>query len=241
MQLTLAQGSQEAEAPDHFARRLGLKFTDTFLLSRALTHRSYLNENPEALEDNERLEFLGDAVLDFLVGAWLYKRYPEKREGELTRLRSALVCTEMLAEFARKIDLGRALRLGKGERSYGGRQRMALLCGAFEALVGALYLHNGMEDVSNFIEPLLEPVADQIVMDDHDRDPKSSLQETVQAQGFGPPVYRLVTTSGPEHNKTFVVEVVVNGKMLGSGAGSSKQAATKAAAQVALENIENFA
>ena len=126
MQSNPTQGAQESESPEAFVRRVGLPYKNIVLFSRALTHRSYLNENPDALEDNERQEFLGDAVLDFLVGAWLYKRYPEKREGELTRLRSALVRTEMLAEFARQISLGRAIRLGKGERFYGGRQRLAL-------------------------------------------------------------------------------------------------------------------
>ncbi len=126
-------GVIETEPPADFARRLGLKFKNGLLLSRALTHRSYLNEHPEALEDNERLEFLGDAVLDFLVGAWLYNRFPEMREGELTRLRSALVRTEQLAEFAGQHGFGAAMRLGRGESQAGGRARQALLCATFEA------------------------------------------------------------------------------------------------------------
>ncbi len=138
-----AQGKLGYESLRDFSERLGLNFPDPLLLTRALTHRSFLNEHPEALEDNERLEFLGDAVLDFLVGAWLYNRFPEMSEGNLTRLRSALVRTESLAEFARQIDLGSVLLLGHGESEGGGRDRIALLCGAFEALIGAIYLEGG--------------------------------------------------------------------------------------------------
>src|SRR5512143_3781618 len=125
------------ESPREFSQRLKLPFSDSLLLSRALTHRSYLNEHPEALEDNERLEFLGDAVLDFVVGAWLYNQYPEMPEGDLTRLRSALVYTDQLAEFARQVQLGRAMRLGRGEAQAGGKDRTALLCDTFEAVIGA--------------------------------------------------------------------------------------------------------
>src|SRR5512136_786819 len=138
------QSLPEAETPQAMAKRLGLQFHDMLLLNRALTHRSYLNEHPEALEDNERLEFLGDAVLDFAVGAWLYQHFPEMAEGDLTRMRSALVHTERLAEFARRIDLGRAIHLGRGEVQAGGQDKDALLCDTFEAVVGALYLSAGI-------------------------------------------------------------------------------------------------
>jgi ribonuclease-3 len=242
-----------SESPVDFASRVNLPFSNFMLLSRSLTHRSYLNERPEALEDNERLEFLGDAVLDFLVGAWLYQHFPEMSEGDLTRMRSALVRTEQLADFARRIDLGAAMRLGRGEGLGGGRQREALLCGAFEALVGALYLDAGIQAVQEFIEPILEPAADQILQMRKDQDPKSLLQEWVQSQGFGPPQYRTVGAYGPEHEKTFEVEVIVNegkggplvpqggqrtpehrGQVYGRGVGHSKQAAAKAAARAAL-------
>ncbi len=223
------------EEPADFVRRLGLQFSDQLLLSRALTHRSYLNEHPEALEDNERLEFLGDAVLDFLVGAWLYNHYPEMAEGNLTRLRSALVRTEQLAAFARKIGLGNAMRLGHGEIESGGRRRQALLCATFEALVGALYLDQGIEAVSRFIEPLLLSVADEIVTSGSFQDPKSLLQEWTQARGLGSPVYNTVTATGPDHAKIFEVEVVINGEVRGVGTGNSKQAAAKAAARAAMK------
>jgi ribonuclease III len=231
------QGDLLRESLQDFALRSNLPFSDYLLLSRALTHRSYLNEHPEALEDNERLEFLGDAVLDFLVGAWLYNHFPEMAEGELTRLRSALVRTEQLADFALQIDLGEVMRLGRGEDEGGGRKRPALLCGTFEALIGALYLDVGLSAVQDFIEPSLQAGVVDILAERRDRDPKSLLQEWVQSQGFGPPVYNTVSSSGPEHNKTFEVEVYVSGKSYGRGHGRSKQAAAKAAARQALRAI----
>lgn len=231
------QGDSRDISPQEFAQHLNLPIKDYLLLSRALTHRSFLNEHPEAIEDNERLEFLGDAVLDFLVGAWLYNHFPEMSEGDLTRLRSALVRTEQLAEFANQIELGRVMRLGRGEEDGGGRHRQALLCGTFEALIGALYISADLKGVRDFVEPLVEPAAYQILAARKDQDPKSVLQEWVQSQGFGPPIYRTVAASGPEHDKTFEVEVVVDGKSYGRGSGHSKQSAAKAAARTALESL----
>lgn len=233
--MEIPQGEPREETPQEFSRRLGLPIKDYLLLSRALTHRSYLNEHPDALEDNERLEFLGDAVLDFLVGAWLYHHFPEMAEGELTRLRSALVRTEQLARFARQIELGKALRLGRGESEGGGRERDALLCAAFEALVGALYLSSGISAVQAFVEPLLRSAVDDILMNNRDRDPKSMLQEWAQSQGYGAPVYRTVGARGPDHARVFEVEVLINGQVWGRGEGYSKQAAAKQAALAALE------
>lgn len=231
------QHGWDSETPREFADRIKIEFNDLLLLSRALTHRSYLNEHQEALEDNERLEFLGDAVLDFLVGAWLYNRYPELPEGNLTRLRSALVRTEQLAEFGRTIQLGSAMRLGRGEEEAGGRDRPALLCGTFEALIGALYLDKGIEEVMGFIEPMLEPAADQILTSQKDKDPKSILQEWAQSQGFGTPHYRTINSHGPDHAKVFEVEVLVNDVVHGRGVGHSKQLAAKSAAFEALNQI----
>jgi len=231
----LHQGDLGVESPQDFAQRLGLPFNNYLILTRALTHRSYLNEHPEALEDNERLEFLGDAVLDFLVAAWLYNHFPEKAEGELTRLRSALVRTEQLADFATQIDLGDATRLGRGEAEGGGRERLAILCGTFEALVGALYLDADLQAVCDFIEPMLEPVADHIISTRQHQDPKSSLQEWVQAQGLVPPEYNTLAADGPDHEKIFEVEVLIDGKPVGRGKGRSKQSAAKDAASDALE------
>lgn len=222
------------EAPADFARRLGLPFGDVLLLSRALTHRSYLNEHSEALEDNERLEFLGDAVLDFVVGAWLYNRYPEMPEGDLTRMRSALVYTEQLAVFGRMIDLGGAMRLGRGEAQAGGRERSALLCDTFEAVIGALYLDSGIDAVLRFVGPLLDEASDEILALRKTEDPKSMFQEWAQSEGFSAPQYVTRSAMGPDHSKLFVVDALVNGEVYGNGAGNSKQSAAKAAARNAL-------
>ena len=225
------------ESPEQFSKRLRLPFSDFFLLSRALTHRSYLNENKDAIEDNERLEFLGDAVLDFIVAEWLYNHYPEKPEGDLTRLRAALVHTDQLGNFGRQIDLGRALRLGRGEIQAGGRDRITLLCDAFEALIGALYLEGGISAVNNFMVPLLLSVVDEIFQNHMDDDTKSRLQEWAQGKGFSSPKYVLIKENGPDHAKIFEMEVVINKLPHGRGLGHSKQIAEKAAAREALQAL----
>jgi ribonuclease-3 len=234
----LSEGDSPLEAPQAFAKRNAIPIKDTLLLSRALTHRSFLNENPEAIEDNERLEFLGDAVLDFVVGAWLYRHFPEMSEGEMTRLRAALVRTEQLAEFATRIDVGRALRLGHGEEENGGRSRPAMLCGAFEALVGALYLDADIQAVESFMDPMLRDAVVAIHEGHRDRDPKSLLQEWVQARGNSAPIYTIVAESGPDHDKFFEVEVSVGGQAVARGEGRNKQSASKAAARVALKRLQ---
>jgi ribonuclease-3 len=217
---------------------LEVLFHDTSLLRRALTHRSYLNENPDlALEDNQRLEFLGDAVLDFVAGAWLYHHYPEFQEGRLTSLRAALVCTPALAKFAREIRLGDHLFLGKGEEESGGREREANLCDAFEALIGALYLDSGLPAVERFIYPLLESEAEWVLAAELDRDPKSRFQEWSQAELGVTPRYRTLEAVGPDHARTFTVAVFVGNEFYGAGQGGSKQAAARAAAETALERV----
>ena len=229
----------DLETPLQLATRLELPFTNPVLLTRALTHRSYVNEHPEALEDNERLEFLGDAVLDFLSGAWLYNHYPEMSEGELTRMRSALVRTEQLAEFARSLSLGSAMRLGRGEIVGKGRERDLLLCATFEALVGALYLDIGIEGTLNFIRPILEKAAESLSPETDTMDPKSWLQEWSQAKHIGIPEYVTVQTSGPDHERLFEVEVRIKAEVYGRGSGHSKAAAARMAAQKALEYINS--
>jgi ribonuclease-3 len=214
-----------------------MPFKNWMLLGRALTHRSYLNEHSDALEDNERLEFLGDAVMDFIVGAWLYNRYPEMAEGDLTRMRSALVHTERFAEFARQLGLGQAMRLGRGESLGGGRDRDALLCDTFEAIIGALYLDCGIEAVKSFTAKLLETASEDILLYHKNEDPKSLFQEWAQSQGYLAPIYVTRNASGPDHSKLFEVEVIVNGEVYGTGSGHSKQAAAKVAASNALEQI----
>lgn len=223
---------------EEFARRAGLAFRDPGLLLRALTHRSYVNEHPEALEDNERLEFLGDAALDFLSAAWLYNRFPETDEGQLTRMRSALVRTDQLAEFARQIGLGEALRLGRGEEASGGRERAALLCGAFEALLGALYLDAGLEAVRLFVEPRLEQANKALMEDESLMDARSQLQEWAQAKLGLTPRYRTIEARGPDHEREFVVEVAVGDRLRARGVGRSKQSAAQRAAAEALAQAE---
>jgi len=218
---------------------LGLVFEDKTLLQRALTHRSYLNENQSyPLADNERLEFLGDAVLDFVVGEDLFHRFPDEDEGTLTSLRAALVCTRALAEFADQIGLGQYLLLGRGEDDGGGRERPAVLCGAFEALVGALYLDQGIERVNAFIGPLFQPALQNILHNDLDKDSKSVLQELAQAHLGYTPRYQTVEAAGPDHDKVFTVAATINGITYGKGQGRSKQVAAQIAASEALEHLK---
>ena len=215
---------------------LNLTFSNKALLQRALTHRSYLNENPDyPLEDNERLEFLGDAILDFVTGEYLYHRFPEVAEGRLTNLRSALVRTERLAQFADDLQVGEHLFLGRGEEDSGGRERPAILCDAFEALIGALYLDQGIEAAREFICPIIEPALQEILASDADKDAKSQLQEIAQSHYQLTPTYRTVKEDGPDHAKEFTVQAVIGLKVYGTGVGLSKQSAAQAAAKEALE------
>lgn len=227
------------QSPAELVQRYKLPTKNLLLVTRALTHRSYVNEHQEALEDNERLEFLGDAVLDFVAGAWLYSHFPEMAEGELTRMRSAMVCTEQLAEFARSYDLGSAMRLGHGEDNAGGRQKDVLLCATFEALVGALFLESDISTIQHLVHPLLEQVSEHLALSSDSRDPKSRLQEWSQGQRLGIPKYVTVSINGPDHMRMFEIEVQINGSAYGRGSGHNKQAAERAAAQAAMDAIEN--
>jgi len=232
----MSNSRQDVESAADLNRRLGLSFSNLSLLTRALTHRSYVNEHAsQAAEDNERLEFLGDAVLDFIVGAWVYHRFPEMPEGDLTKMRSALVRNEQLAKFSRKLDLGNALRLGHGESTSGGHKRDNLLGSAFEALIGALYLDAGLPAAEAFVHPILEEAREIILNEIHD--PKSLLQEWTQSQKLGSPRYRVINTVGPDHAVTFEVVVEVAGEIKGQGAGTSKSQAEHAAAQDAMNKL----
>ena len=224
--------------PEEFVQKAGLHFNDPQLARRALTHSSYVNENPEIQEDNERLEFLGDAAIDFLIAAWIYRHYPEMDEGQLTRLRSALVRTEQLAAFAEEIELGEAVLLGHGEESSGGRDRQALLCDAFESLMGALYIDSGLEAVATFLEPKLPQAVSQAMADESLMDGRSLLQIWAQAERGETPRYRTIETSGPDHDREFVVEVSVGEQPAARGRGKSKQEAAQAAASEALKILQ---
>lgn len=222
-------------------QKLGVQFNDYSLLSRALTHRSFLNENPEtALEDNERLEFLGDAVLDFVVGAYLYHRYPEMDEGELTSLRAALVQAKSLAAFARQIELGTFLRLGYGEAENGGRERTPILCATFEAVIGAIYLDQGLMPVETLVARLIGPALVEILASSLHKDSRSEFQVWAQARYNITPRYDVIETSGPDHAKVFTVEVRVGDAVWGQGDGRSKQQAAQEAAIQAMDKAKEL-
>ncbi len=219
-------------------RDFGVTFSNHDLLQSALTHRSYLNETPNpAVRDNERLEFLGDAVLDFITGEYLYHHFPDVKEGELTSLRSALVRTEMLADFATRINLGAHIFMGKGEEETGGRERPAILCGAFEALVGALYLDRGLDAVRELVTPFIEAEIGTILRTKSHHDAKSQFQELAQSVRKITPHYKTIAAEGPDHNKTFTVAVYLKDVEYGRGKGSNKQRAAQAAARVALDKL----
>lgn len=216
---------------------LGVRFNKVELLERALTHRSYLNEHEEVSADNERLEFLGDAVLDFLVGAYLFDRFPDKQEGELTTLRAALVKTQTLAGFARQLQIDAHLRLGYGEEESGGRRKNPTVCAAFEAVIGAVYLDQGLETVRSVVEPLLEPALTAILADSLHIDAKSEFQVWAQATFNTTPHYDVVAAEGPDHARQFTLQVVVGDTVWGTGSGTSKQKAAQAAATNALSKL----
>lgn len=219
------------------ARALGHRFADPAHLVAALTHRSFRNERPQlAPRDNERLEFLGDAVLDLVVAELLVATYPNAREGELTRRRADLVCEATLAEVARELAVGAALRLGRGEDRSGGRQKPRLLASALEALVGAVHVDGGAEASSPLVARLLEG---RLTEADDARDPKSLLQERLQQVHGSAPSYRLVGTHGPEHDQRFVALVEIEGRELGRGEGRSKADAERSAAGLALRTLED--
>jgi ribonuclease III len=214
---------------------LGVHFQDSELLRLALTHRSYIYEAAgEGKSSNERLEFLGDSILALVSADFLYRTFPNLTEGELTDVRAVLVRTETLAKFARDIDLGKYLLMGKGEQHTGGGQRVQ--ASAFEAVLGAIYLDQGLEVVQQFLTPRLEPIALNIVSKRLFKDNKSLFQELAQAHEGITPSYRLVSQEGPSHNREFTIEVVLGDKVAGKGQGRNKQMAEQEAAHAALLN-----
>ncbi len=224
---------------DELQTALGVAFKDKSLLTRALTHRSYLNENPDLpYLDNERLEFLGDAVLDFVAAEFLYQRFPEMSEGDLTSLRAALVKGDTLARFAIDLGLPQHLLMSRGEEAARGRERAPLLAGAFEALIGALYLDQGLGAARAFVLRFLPAESERVHALRLDRDAKSMLQELSQGKLQITPQYRLVETRGPDHAKDFTIAVFLNEQEYGRGVGRSKQIAEQEAARVALENLQ---
>jgi len=221
---------------------LGVSFNNQSLLEQALVHRSYLNENPGfAPTSNERLEFLGDAVLDLVVAEKLYQDFPHLTEGEMTRLRSALVRQETLSRMARTINLGDHLYLGKGEEASGGRHKPANLAGALEAVIAAIFLDQGSATARDFIIGLLNKELEKVVSHGVGTDYKSQLQQFIQARQQQTPTYHVVEAVGPDHDKRFTVEVRVGDTVLGRGSGKSKKIAETEAARSVLDQLStNF-
>ena len=216
-------------------KKLNYIFRDPSLLAEALSHSSYANEHRAAgLNSNERLEFLGDSVLGFVTAEFLFVRHPDLPEGDLTRIRAALVCEQSLYEVARKLDLGRYLRLGRGEEAGGGRTRTSILADATEAVFAAVYLDGGISEASALIHRLLLDAEKEEAVEERRRDYKTALQELVQRQAGQELSYRMAGEQGPDHAKTFVAEVLLNGTVVGTGSGHSKKEAEQSAAKAAL-------
>jgi ribonuclease-3 len=217
---------------------IGVSFDDASILQTAFTHRSYLNEHRRAkLEHNERMEFLGDAVLELVVTDYLYRNYPNP-EGDLTAWRSALVKTESLAELAEKLELGQFLLMSRGEAKTGGRSRQALLANLLESTIGAIYLDKGYDLAKEFIETKLVTNLEEIIETGAYIDAKSHFQELAQETHGTTPNYKVLSETGPDHDKIFLMGVYLGTKKFGEGHGSSKQSAQQAAALTGLEKLE---
>lgn len=218
---------------------IGISFKNKSLLAQAFIHRSYLNENRgKKLQSNERLEFLGDAVLELATSEFLFQKLTHQPEGELTSLRSSLVKTGTLASTADKLKLGSYLKMSRGEAAGGGKTNETLLANTFEALIGAIYLDQDFTQAEKFLNTYLFPQLKTILENNLHHDFKSTLQEKVQAQGQPTPQYQTVKAIGPDHQKIFTITVLINGKIMGRGQGSSKQRAQQDAAQAALKKLK---
>ena len=219
-------------------RRIGLNFKNKDLLKTAFIHRSYLNEHPdEKLPHNERLEFLGDSVLGFIISTYLYNKYPNHPEGDLTNFRSSIVNARILSKVAKDLGLGEFLFLSRGEEATGGRERQYILANTYEALLGAIHLDRGLAESGRFVDKTLLPNLTEIIEKKLYKDYKSLLQELLQAKFNVTPSYKLISERGPDHSKIFEIGVYMKEKLLAAGSGNSKQTSEQAAAKNALENI----
>lgn len=212
------------------------EFKNKELFERVFTHRSYINESPEPIESNERLEFLGDSILSFVVSSAIFERFGEFNEGELTNLRSILTNTETLADVSRELDLGKHLKLSRGEEAGGGRENKTLLANTYEALLGGIFVDQGLEAVKSFIHETVLSKTDNLLKLGL-KDAKSKLQELIQELHKVSPVYKILDESGPDHAKIYTVGVFLNDKPLAEGTGKSKQDAEKSAATAALTSL----
>ncbi len=239
---TIEDASMEGDLLERLEGLIGYRFRDRRILLEALTHSSYVQETSPSDSDNEKLEFLGDAILTFLVSVWLADTFPDYEEGKLSRARARLVAAAHLASVAARLGLGEFLRLGRGEEKTGGRSKATLVANALEAVVAAVYRDGGLEAAGRFVERFVLPAdlpaaAEELFSIDY----KSALQEYLQAQGLPPGEYRVVEEAGPNHQKTFTVEVVAGEDLQARGQGASKKAAEQQAAQLVLENLRKRA
>jgi ribonuclease-3 len=216
---------------------LDIQFKDPSLLEQALVHSSYVNENPGTISSNERLEFLGDAILGFIMARELYQRLPHSSEGEMTKLRSSLVRRDTLSRMAKAIKLGNHLYLGRGEEASGGRRKPANLAGALEAIIAAIFLDQGLITARDFVLKLEEKELNKALSRGVEPDYKSQLQELIQARHQQTPAYRVIEAVGPAHDRRFTVEVSIGDTVLGQGAGKSKKLAEAEAARSALDQL----
>ena len=238
-QIALKESAKQAF--EQLQKELDIQFERPALLQQAFTHSSYVNEHRRRqFTDNERLEFLGDAVLELSVSHFLYMKYPEMAEGELTKLRASIVCEPSLVLFANELGFGRYILLGKGEELTGGRTRPALLADVFESFVGALYLDQGLEKVVAFLEVVLFPKV-EVGAFSHAMDYKSQLQELVQQKNTGSLNYEIIEEKGPAHSRIFVTRVSLGDQELGLGDGRSKKEAEQKAAQLAILKLQETA
>lgn len=222
-------------------KNLGTKFKNKKLLIQALTHRSFLNEaNQPDIESNERLEFLGDTILSFIISEWLFKQFPDYLEGDLTNIRSNLVRTASLTKIAQRLKIGNYLLLSKGGKESGGQKNPTLLANALEAVIGAIFLDQDLKTVKKFIRNNFSSALESLIRLGGLKDSKSLLQEKIQSETNFSPVYKTIKEEGPDHNKTFTVGVFLNNKLLATGVGKSKQQAEEEAAKIALKIYKNL-
>ncbi len=220
-------------------KKLGVTFKDATLLKNALVHRSYLNENrSKGLENNERLEFLGDAVLELIISAELFVKYPNKTEGELTSIRSAIVRTESLAQESRRLEIAEDILMSKGERDSGGQDKDFILANTYEAILGAMYLDLGIKECQKFVKRTALKKLPRVISEELFIDPKTKIQELVQAKYKVTPVYKVIKEHGPDHDKSFTVALKVGSKIMAKGSGLSKQKAEEQAAQKGIDILE---
>ncbi|HPG50847.1 MAG TPA: ribonuclease III [Spirochaetota bacterium] len=224
---------------DRLQRVIHVKFKNKSLLQRAVTHRSYVNESGKNARDNERLEYLGDSVLALVVNEYLFKHFEDYQEGKLAKIKSAVVSEATLARLARKIDLGEFILMGRGEEHSGGRERPSILANTLEAVIGAVFLDQGLKSSRKFVLALIKDEIEIVNNPSSMRDPKTALQEYVQKKYKARPIYEVIDERGPDHRKEFTVRLLVNGREIVTGEGPSKRKAEMNAARISLQKIED--